>query len=288
MIPLMARSSLAYFVLAVTIAIMQCSSETIDRLNYQWEASIDNKTGLASSKETSYASFLQNEKKLFKNHQKIKAEEVFVKYPQFLGSKEVLFGLLTTRSDIPDDSDNELKKCKDEKTDVKEKQKSKLCNNDYHEICLPIPFVTIPFLKFGRHKTKFRSRMKQKGRVVTTDIPIVGGLLTCSYPDKQNSTSRKKHCITEFSHGKLRFKYTQQELLPSLIQRMHGKVKPTCSPGRIIASKLQTQIIDYRPSLAGEGLPLNPMRKMLYLSLQRPTHAYVMWRFHKYFHEQLA
>jgi hypothetical protein len=49
---------------------------------------------------------------------------------------------------------------------------------------------------------------------------------------------------------------------------------------------LQTNIVDYRPWLAGQA-PVPLVRKSLYLSTQSIVHAYITWRFHQAWRHEL-
>lgn len=194
-------------------------------LNYKWTASINDDTALANSLETSSSS----SSKCCSMCQKTKIiQEQFSKYPQFLGRKKLSFGLLSVRQ-----------------------QK----NNSSIEICVPLPFLNISLLTFGRPKTHSFSNNHMSE--VITEIPILGGMLTCRCHDRENVDKNDNQSL-----GMLQFEYLQQQNKKSQI------------------GKMKTRIVNYKPAIAGCA-PLNRVRKLFYLSLQRPIHAYVMWRFHQ-------
>lgn len=223
-------------------------------IDYKWNASLDTtSTGLASSFETS-SKKIRNEKVSSFATSADKIRETFLDYPRFLGRKSLSLGLLTRRN-LGIKHNNFISSNTIEDTTT----------TTTTSICLSLPFVNLALLKFGDSKTNISSGAKAGSFSVRSIIPIVGGLLSC-----QCGSNSSNYNTATNNLGHLQFDYF-------LTNKGNG----------VNAVIIETRIVKYKPKLAGCLLPLNKSRQMLYLGIQRPIHAYVMWRFHRHCHSLL-
>ena len=227
------------------------SSTRANRKSFKWKASLDCNTGVASSLEKSCVRIYSRSQTLpllpSKNEVKFFAQEIFSKYPQFLGERTLTLGLCSV---------------------APSKKNPHQCN-------LRSSIIPVDVLIFGSPRivssksSKFETIGGGDGSeicekiICCVEIPIVGGLLahTSSKDDAINSDS-------EF--GFLKFTWIQQSenKVDKLQQRQSDII-------------LVTEIAGYyRPTLAGKNTPIPYWRKKLYCSTQRMFHAYVMWRYH--------
>ena len=234
------------------------------RINYNWNASINSGTGIASSLESSSLALTNIEASSSgdggRRSARTDIQEIFSKYPDFLGKKSLSFGLLSARKNSQE---------KISETDLIGDSMNGRINDlallttpqDVTEICLSLPIVNISLLTFGQPQTRRFSEVNIHH--VVTEIPILGGLLACRCRDSDSDNNG-----AEQDFGRLQF----------ALQEGNNNLQ---------ATTIETRIIDYKPAIAGCA-PLNPIRKIAYLSLQRPIHAYVMKRFHHYCHENIS
>jgi len=116
-----------------------------------------------------------------------------------------------------------------------------------------------------------KSSSTEKEVVCCIEIPIEGGLLA-NVESKSTTTSKKK----DVDHGCIRFTWLQTKQPNNQYIKKHIKYQ---HPEIILTTEIRGK---YRPTLAGNKLPISNTRKMLYYSTQRMVHTYVMWRYHDY------
>jgi len=224
----------------------------LSKNNFQWSASVDSTSGVASSLEESlwHSSLSKKRASLlkFSKQTRILASEIFESYPHFLSLKKVTFGLCSVKK-----NDNKVDHCID-------------------LYCTLFKRVTL--LSFGRPTKSFynsKESASQQHYGVVTEIPILGGCLV-------NNRIRKvkdEESTNPYYYGRLRFELIIQDL-----------AKEGNKNEFPYTARLKTQIIGYKSAIVGD-VPVNPLRKLTYLSTQRLVHAYVMFRFHAYASSQI-
>lgn len=231
-------------------------------LNYQWNASVNDKTGLATSFEQSSISISTATNDVSSSSippTSKKISEIFCNYPTFVCKNSLTFGLLKRKKCIQN-----IKNINSSSNGYNHDKKQARIMEGASDLLLP--FVNIPILTFGQPtSTSFTRRSGHNHNVeVITEIPILGGILACNENCNHHDNVGEKQY-----NGRLQFKYNY-----SLEQ---GKDVDTLNNG-----VMETRIIEYRPAIAGCCAPLNKHRITVYLSLQSRFHAYVMNRFHRH------
>lgn len=133
--------------------------------------------------------------------------------------------------------------------------------SDDDVMCIhPILFPSLRLLDFGRPKPGPQHKQHPNDVLCGSwEIPIRGGLL--ALPSGYNGQGY---------HGKLTF---------SIAEQRHAN----CNGSMY---QLTTHIVKYSPTLAGPP-PVQRIRKQVYLHSQSLVHAYVTWRFHKVWKQEL-
>lgn len=215
----------------------------IERKSFLWRASL-NRCGVASSFEQSVFEVRGNEISLPNKDEVTKmARQLFSSYPEFLGRPSLTLGL------------------------CRAVQSSKNCS--LQTSLFPLDVLTFGTPKVVSSKPHYRNIQEEKARdssiglgevLCCIEIPIVGGLLANLDPSPSSKSITKQ----EHDHGCLRFTWLS--------------IKNHRQQPKIV---LVTEIAgNYRPSLAGNKIPIPAWRNIVYCSTQRMFHAYVMWRFH--------
>ena len=259
-------------------------------IHYKWDASLDKTNGIASSIETSSKKLLLHNDEIikqtspsstspsssYKTMLRQRIQDGFCKYPDFLSRKSVSFGLLSSKN---------IKCFKNNEDDVLQRKtigKNTMYPTTYsangcrRSIQISIPFINFSLLEFGKPVTKVHQSRSNSNVIdhttIQTKIPIIGGLLSCYHDRCQNNDL-----------GHLEF-----ELVSSLCNTSNNSnINEDNGQNVLNIATIQTQIVNYRPKIAGCTAPLNPLREKIYMGLQRPVHAYVMWRFHLHCHSLL-
>ena len=205
------------FILALIVSLSssyRCSYTGIQKpTNFQWKASVNTSSGIASSTETSLvyvpsyqptscgdSSITGIPSTGLKKFQ-LKVKKLFESYPHYISSGRVSLGLLCSSNSI------KLSRNKDED-----------CNLKYHDsvptgqcsniISLRDRFLSINLLQFGECKSTFINTSKRTELVC--EIPIVGGLLAY----KGRSENEESSLPREF--GALQFKLIKKALEMSI------------------------------------------------------------------------
>ncbi len=243
---------------------------------FKWEAGLNSISGLAYSLERSSLSRSRGTMASYQTHKQNddndpdlsrKVKELFTSYPQFLGLRKCLLGAFVAKPSCL--------------LGEKGNPESLIATTQICDFLFGINLLT-----FGQPTTvTYRSRKKNEKiegsysieNEVVTDLPVIGGLLSCRNGGRKDG---KISCTgsgsPHSSYGLLRFKFTQTcEILP------YEDGNPQASQELIETLRLETRVIDYKPALAGFP-PVGRMRKSFYSSTQRLLHAYVMWRFHNH------
>mmetsp|Transcript_15453 Transcript_15453/g.28764 ORF Transcript_15453/g.28764 Transcript_15453/m.28764 type:complete len:275 (+) Transcript_15453:195-1019(+) len=218
------------------------SSTTFQGQNqpFTWEAELDAKTGLASSREdSSFQMISQTKTTGTVDHIRGVSEKFVATWPYFVCKGSVTFGLFRAAA--------------------KDKNKNRTSSNT---ICIQPRFLPVSLLGFGKPQRQQKTNLVGKPRqqmVGMWEIPLKGGLLAL-VPHK----------------GKLVF---------SISKTMKAPEKGAGTVNDIY--QISTQIVDYQPWLAGHP-PVSSIRKWLYLSTQSHIHAYITWRFHKAWKDEIS
>jgi hypothetical protein len=213
---------------------------TFKPTRYKWHSAIDNATGLASSIETT--NLLNNDGTI---------RQVIQRFHDYedMNGRSCCEKVRKIFAEYP-----EFLKKKSLSFGLLATKKKK--STGVKEVCVPVPFIKKrPLLIFGKGATDsftISSSTKNTTQVVT-EIPIIGGILNCNC---QGNNSDIIH-----NNGRLRFEYIHEQ------------------GTNTVTSQMITSIINYQPAIVGCA-PHKNIRKDIYLCVQSPIHAYVMWRFH--------
>ena len=117
--------------------------------------------------------------------------------------------------------------------------------------------------------TAMKANGGNRRRSIQVDFPVIGGLL-----DGKRQTQGVTSINDINEHGCIRFIVEQEEV------KMRDEEKAQRSQAFWSKVRIESSICDgYCPAISGSA-PVNPIRKVAYLSSQSLVHAYVMWRFH--------
>ena len=261
------------------------------RTSFQWEASLNNRTGVASSREESKFQHhpLQNanyrQRRSERSCQEL-VHKLFLDYPKYLERPSLTGGFCRLTLSPPSQSPSSLS----------------VTSLECH--LLPLLFKLPPaLLTFGKPRcssyrrllftlqpnTQLSSstpRCKEEMKYCI-EIPIVGGLLA------NGDTSARDMMPTKTENGFLRFTWIEAQCRTN--QRKNHRVRPRKHHQHQQEKQQQQQHVSqpeiriitqigglYRPTLAGPTTPIPKWRQCMYCSIQQIFHAYVMWRFHGY------
>jgi len=239
------------------------------RKSYQWNANLHQSTGIATSFEQSIfynkhqpsicnpsswhrPSSLSTTKEQITKHI---IQDVFSSYPNFLTKPSLTFGL-----------------CRSVPLDVEKED----CNHHLQTSLLHLNVLTFGKPRIVKPSKHMNDRLSTAEVVYCIEIPIEGGLLA-NVESKSSKISKSKKKKEE-DHGCLRFTWLQTKQQNNNEQQDIKYTKHQ-HPEIILITEIRG---NYRPTLAGNKLPISNMRKILYYSTQRMVHTYVMWRYHDY------
>lgn len=237
-------------------------------IDFQWEAGIDVHSGLAYSSETSRIAKPCN---CLIRDAISKGKIKFSDYPQFLGRKNIMFGLLRAKSS----------------RDRHGHSLTMMCAPilDISLISFGEPSITVTQCRNENYLNKSCEYQKRVSRhCVMAKIPIVGGLLVCGGNTKNRTELNMKATKMRIgeNHGEIRLQLT----LPK-----HGRY--LCKQNELYRQneddviQIETRVVDYSPSIAGRP-PIGNVRRFLYRHSQSYLHAYVMWRFHNHCYNSIC
>jgi len=246
------------------------------------------------------------------NHQAVAVADIFASYPRFISWKNVTFGFCSMKPRVVATT----------KKNNNKNSNTKNCWDVYNPL-LGVTFLTfgppihttVVQQTTNNHKLSSSSRrtngstsgvfsrIKQlvsssvgtptnRTTIVVTQIPIVGGLLVNNKNRKRVSKLSNDDDGTRtqqsLDHGSLRFEFQQDVAFStSTSTATDDDTRDGDDRHQIqITTGLKTQIVGYNPAIVGDA-PVNPIRKVVYLSSQRLVHAYVMYRFHAYASSEL-
>ena len=247
------------------------------RRSYQWNANLHQQTGIATSFEQSIFHYKHHQPPICNvedddgfsdvlhrtplsmtktKHMRHIIQEIFCSYPKFLTKPSLTFGL-----------------CRSIPSTVKD------CNHLLQTSLLHLNVLTFGKPRIVKPSTKHifmngKPSSKEKEVICCIDIPIEGGLLA-NVESKSKTTNKSKKKNED--HGCIRFTWLQTTQ-PNKQQHTKKHIKYQ-HPEIILITEIRG---NYRPTLAGDKLPISNMRKVLYYSTQRMVHTYVMWRYHDY------
>ncbi len=276
------------------------------RKSFQWEASLNNRTGVAASREES---IFQQHPPQNDHHRQRKSEslcqafvhKIFSDYPHFLERPSLTGGVcrLTTVSP-PSQSQS---------------QSLSVSSLECHllQLLFKLPpalltfgkprcgsyrrrvFTLLPNIQLSISTPRWKEEMKH-----CIEIPILGGLLAYGDTPARDMMPTKTAIATKatkvtttrqpvLEHGYLRFTWieaqcpTNQRKNHRLRHQKHHQQQEQQQHFSHPEIRIITQIGGlYRPTLAGPTIPIPKWRQCMYCSTQRIFHAYVMWRFHGY------
>ena len=238
------------------LLILTCNAILGNRNKFQWIASLDAKSGIAESLETS-TSFLSESRLLREisdpSALRDKVRQIFYNYPYWLCNAGVTFGFLKARV-VDLYGVDEFFASERERNLIIASTRTKTNNscNSAVQICTSI--FGIDLLTFGFSNRVDNKDEKIKNGATSVEFTVVSGLL--AYKPAQ---------------GSIRFDaYITDESLDCNSKQTNGIL-------------FESRVVNYRPAIAGAS-PVNPVRRLLYLTTQRYVHSYVMYRFHTYLH----
>ena len=240
--------------------------------SFCWRAALDQKTGEATATEISTPRRRSNragaqhlprtscdDKSLI---------DLLKSYPVWLSRPSVSFGILRTR---------ELSKPRDV-TRTRIDQTRSLNGIEAQQgsvsgISISDSLFGLNLLCFGNPQstvTAMKANGGNRRRSIQVDFPVIGGLL-----DGKRQAEAAVSPIKISEHGCIRFVIEQEEV------KMQDEEKAQRSQAFWSNVRIESSICDgYCPAISGDA-PVNPTRKVAYLSSQSLVHAYVMWRFHR-------
>jgi hypothetical protein len=221
---------------------------TYPHVAFSWTASLNETTGIASSKETSSLNLKYSSNNGIRDSDLAHlTEQMFSSYLSWLVRPAITFGALRQGSVVDENG-------ADDETAIQLR-------------CLK----GVNLLSFGRPHS-LRTFQHQRFVSVTTNLPITGGWFAVIVPADCRLHRFPFQKKVASGGGALRL-----SLLCKRQKTSYNK-RTTLDHDDI---QIQTELVGYRPRLAS-GHPVRTLRKHLYLSTQSIIHAYVMWRFHRH------
>lgn len=236
-------------------------------IDFQWEAGLDTLSGLAYSSERSRITKPYDCLLIRDDDAILKSKIEFVGYPQFLGRRNIMFGLLRAKSSQNDENGQPT---------------TMICAPifDINLISFGVPSVTvIPPCRSNTYSKKScndEKQTRQQHYSVLAKIPVVGGLLVC------NTNKDRTELKTKRQKMDMGNKYGEIWLQVTLPQRDRAAREQN----GYADIEIETRLVDYRPSIAGIP-PIGSVRRLLYRHTQSYLHAYVMWRFHNHCYKNI-
>jgi hypothetical protein len=221
--------------------------------SFTWEAAIDRPTGVATSREFSSVRILQNDAIQDSVIQQT-SKDFVASWADFLCQGRITFGLLQTKHD------------------------SIAGTASLHFRGFP----RLPILTFGS---------VQKRQPHQWELPIMPSWLALPPEDEDEDedddhpTTKNKRGGPNHHFGSLRFKCKP---IKNHRRGKSGREMDDKSSSALTLVQLESQIVDYRPWLAGKARPISRVRKLIYLNTQSRIHAYVTRRFHHAWREALT
>ena len=231
------------------------SASALPLLNFQWTASLDSKSGLAQSFEQSHSHSIMV-KKWAKEVMQQKSQELFRDYPKWLCRFGTTLGLLRAVEMPWIVEDHEFFFAGEKEGSRKRKVKHvvRICSSLFGLELLTFGVPEDEDVQYGKHLHSEAS--------CCVRFPVLGGIL---------AYKPAKGCICFDMHLKGVEKMNES----------NGDVKSETQ-----SLVLESRVEDYHPAISG-GVPVNPVRRLMYLGSQRLVHAYVMHRFHCYYHDAM-
>ena len=241
--------------------------------SFCWRAALDQKTGEATATEISTPrrrsnrAGAQHVPRTSCDHKSL--IDLLKSYPVWLSRPSVSFGILRTC---------ELSKPRDvTRTRI---DQTRSLNGIEHQgsvsgISISDSLLGLNLLCFGRARSivttcTAKTNGGNRRRSIQVEFPVIGGLLDGK---RQTQAATSTNDISE--HGCIRFVVEQEEVI------MRDKRKMQQGRKRWSNVRIESSTCDgYCPAISGDA-PVNPIRKVAYLSSQSLVHAYVMWRFHR-------
>lgn len=234
---------------------------------FRWRASLDRNTGEASATEISTCTPRRRSKRAGAQDAPITScdekslIDLLKSYPVWLSRPSVSFGVLRISG---------LSKPRDvtrTRTNGIEAQQGSAIGMSIND-----SLFGLNLLCFGNPQstvTAMKANGGNRRRSIQVDFPVIGGLLDGK---RQTQGVTSTNDINE--HGCIRFIVEQEEV------KMRDEEKAQRSQAFWSNVRIESSICDgYCPAISGSA-PVNPIRKVAYLSSQSLVHAYVMWRFH--------
>jgi hypothetical protein len=231
-------------------------------LNFQWNASLDRDTGKASSYEVSSTGTSRQQRSEPSSVDKTARmiiESCFQKYPLWLCSKQVTFGLLRATSPAASVSTTQI----GDDTSIQDSIFR------WNLLIFGIPrrkqevvLITKTTTTTSRSKNRIGSTNNNKMVKITYEYPIKGGILT--YRSSLTTS------LTDEERGSIQL---------SLLYPQPNKFTTSNTPWII-----ESEVVNFQPSIGGPP-PVPRVRQLMYLYSQRLVHAYVMRQFHLFCHK---
>jgi hypothetical protein len=264
------RHPYSLFFLPLLVRILPAYSSlhnTVTCRNFQWNASLDRKTGKARSYEQSTIEFPTRQQQPPNSRGSTTTyvtkvlESCFQSYPLWLCSKSVTFGLLRANS----------------------MQRSPLSDT----VSVQDSVFHQNLLIFGKPRRKQQVLLKSKAAgsrnvsklscltgkqkvvEVTFEFPIKGGLLTYRPPMPNDDEER----------GSIRLSY----IYP---QNLKKQTNASSEESIVIPFSIESKVVNFSPRISGPP-PVSRIRQITYLNTQRLVHAYVMRQFHHHCYRNL-
>ena len=236
-------------------------ARSVAPLNFEWAASLDRNTGVASAYEVSNLPPVISNKcsavdtKSHGHLLKKKAKSVFPMYPFWLCSKKVTYGFLRA---VPI---------------AEEHGGVSIQDSIFHLNLLNAGAPRWKKNESTKHQGKKRRGVNVNERVeVTCEFPITGGLLALPKHSKKECGSIQLSLV---SHHK---DTASLQRSPATDRGDTKRLSPSYT--------LESAVVNFRPAIGGAA-PVPIVRQWFYLYTQRLVHAYVMRQFHGFCRESL-
>jgi len=243
-----------YLIILLTILILESNCSL--PVNFEWRASLDRKTGRASSYEISTLNTANKKCPMTEATVVKHAESCFKTYPSWLCSKQVSYGFLRV---FPDNIGG---------------------------LSIQDSLLGLTLLKFGAprcRRTPGKSMESLQHCVdnddnkivqVLCEFPITGGVL--AYPPGPSNVERGSIRLSLVSNSSERQTLFRNRLEP----RKQSSTFGTASLA------VESAIVNFQPAIGGPP-PVSAVRQWVYLYTQRLVHAHVMRRFHGHCYKTL-